>query len=124
MVPSPPHCLRKGSLMPYFESTTDHSRLHYIDYGPASGPVIVFVNSSYFSTEMWEYQMLPLAAEGFRCVGFDRRGHGRSDDVWGGFDLDTLAGDLGALLDHLDLRDITLVGHSFGSTEVIRYLTL
>ncbi|MEU3313748.1 alpha/beta fold hydrolase [Streptomyces sp. NPDC006662] len=110
--------------MPYFESTADRTRLHYIDYGPASGPVIVFVNSSYFSTEMWEYQMLPLADEGFRCVGFDRRGHGRSDDVWGGFDLDTLAGDLGALLDHLDLRDVTLVGHSLGSAEVIRYLTL
>ncbi|MGW1518047.1 alpha/beta fold hydrolase [Streptomyces sp. NPDC002287] len=110
--------------MPYFESTTDRTRLHYVDYGPASGPVIVFVNSSYFSTEMWEHQMLPLAAEGFRCVGFDRRGHGRSDDVWGGFDLDTLAGDLGALLDHLDLRDITLVGHSLGSAEVIRHLTL
>ncbi|MFF4497004.1 alpha/beta fold hydrolase [Streptomyces sp. NPDC001546] len=110
--------------MPYFESTTDRTRLHYVDYGPASGLVIVFVNSSYFSTEMWEHQMLPLAAEGFRCVGFDRRGHGRSDDVWGGFDLDTLAGDLGALLDHLDLRDITLVGHSLGSAEVIRHLTL
>ncbi|MFD9338304.1 alpha/beta fold hydrolase [Streptomyces sp. NPDC060028] len=110
--------------MPYFESTTDHTRLHFVDYGPVSGPVIVFVNSSYFSTEMWEYQMLPLAAEGFRCVGLDRRGHGRSEDVWGGFDLDTLAGDLGALLDHLDLLDVTLVGHSFGTAEVVRHLTL
>ncbi|MET9700510.1 alpha/beta hydrolase [Streptomyces sp. NPDC006529] len=110
--------------MPYFESTADHARLHFVDYGPASGPAIVFVNSSYFSSEMWEYQMLPLAAEGFRCVGFDRRGHGRSEDAWGGFDLDTLAGDLGALLDHLDLLDVTLVGHSFGSVEVVRHLTL
>jgi len=110
--------------MPYFESTTDHTRLHFVDYGPASGPAIVFVNGSYFGTEMWEYQMLPLAAEGFRCVAFDRRGHGRSDDVWDGFDLDTLAGDLGALLDHLDLVDVTLVGHSFGTVEVVRHLTL
>ncbi|MCT9087589.1 alpha/beta hydrolase [Streptomyces sp. ASQP_92] len=110
--------------MPYFTSTTDRTRLHFVDYGPASGPALVFVSSSYFGTEMWEYQMLPLAAEGFRCVGLDRRGHGRSDDVWDGFDLDTLAGDLGALLDHLDLRDVTLVGHSFGTAEVVRHLTL
>ncbi|MFF1344297.1 alpha/beta fold hydrolase [Streptomyces sp. NPDC058290] len=110
--------------MPYFESTTDNTHLHFVDYGPASGPVIVFVNSSYLSTEMWEYQMLPLAAEGFRCVGLDRRGHGRSEDVWGGFDLDTLARDVGALLDQLDLHDVTLVGHSFGTVEVLRYLTL
>ncbi|MET9885392.1 alpha/beta hydrolase [Streptomyces sp. NPDC006430] len=110
--------------MPYFETSTDGTRLHFVDYGPAGGPVLVFVNSSYFGTEMWEYQMLPLAAEGFRCVGFDRRGHGRSDDVWSGFDLDTLAGDLGALLDHLDLRDVTLVGHSIGAAEAVRYLTL
>ncbi|MEV3853750.1 alpha/beta hydrolase [Streptomyces sp. NPDC050095] len=89
-----------------------------------SGPAIVFVNGSYFGTEMGECQMLPLATEGFRYVAFDRRGHGRSEDVWGGFDLDTLAGDLGALLDHLDLRDVTLVGHSFGTAEAVRHLTL
>ncbi|MDY0812581.1 alpha/beta hydrolase [Kitasatospora purpeofusca] len=110
--------------MPYFESATDRTRLHFVDYGPSDGPVVVFVAGSYFGTEMWEYQMLPLAAEGFRCVGFDRRGHGRSEDVWDGFDLDTLAGDLGALLDHLDLREVTLVGHSFGTVEAVRYLTL
>ncbi|WP_329396333.1 alpha/beta hydrolase [Streptomyces melanogenes] len=110
--------------MPYFETSTDGTRLHYVDYGPREGRTVVFVNSSYFGTEMWEFQMLPLAAEGYRCVGLDRRGHGRSDDVWGGFDLDTLAGDVGALLDHLDLTDITLVGHSVGTAEVVRYLTL
>lgn len=110
--------------MPYFETSTDGTRLHYVDYGPRDGRTVVFVNSSYFGTEMWEFQMLALAGEGFRCVGFDRRGHGRSDDVWGGFDLDTLAGDVGALVDHLDLGDITLVGHSIGTAEIVRYLTL
>lgn len=109
--------------MPYFDSPVDGARLHFVDYGPATGPVIVFVNSSYFGTEMWEHQMLPLAEEGYRCVGLDRRGHGRSDDVWGGFDLDSLADDLDGLLRHLDLRDITLVGHSLGSAEVVRCLT-
>ncbi|WP_030758242.1 alpha/beta fold hydrolase [Streptomyces griseus] len=110
--------------MPYFESAVDRTRLHFVDYGPPDGPVLVFVSGSYFGTEMWEHQMLPLATEGFRCVGLDRRGHGRSEDVWGGFDLDTLARDLGALLDHLDLRDVTLVGHSIGTAEAVRYLTL
>ncbi|MFE9118447.1 alpha/beta fold hydrolase [Streptomyces sp. NPDC007172] len=109
--------------MAYFRTSTDGTRLHFIDYGPADGPALVFVNSAYFDTGMWEFQMLPLAAEGYRCVGFDRRGHGRSEDVWGGFDLDTLADDLGALLDHLDLRDVTLIGHSLGTAEAVRYLT-
>ncbi|WP_328537414.1 alpha/beta fold hydrolase [Streptomyces sp. NBC_00344] len=112
--------------MPYFATPTDGTRLHYIDYGDpgtTAERTIVFVNSSYFGTEMWEYQMLPLAADGFRCVGLDRRGHGRSDDVWDGFDLDTLADDVAALLDHLDLTGVTLVGHSLGSAEIVRMLT-
>ncbi|MFD5585962.1 alpha/beta fold hydrolase [Streptomyces sp. NPDC058733] len=109
--------------MPYFASPVDGTRLHFVDYGPADGPVIVFVNSAYFGTEMWEAQMIPLAEEGFRCVALDRRGHGRSDDVWGGFDLDGLADDVHGLLDHLDLRAVTLVGHSVGTVECVRCLT-
>ncbi|MEU5598321.1 alpha/beta hydrolase [Streptomyces sp. NPDC020298] len=109
--------------MPYFESPVDGVRLHYVDYGLADGPVVVFVNSAWLGSEMWEFQMLPLAAAGYRCVSMDRRGHGRSDDVWGGFDLDSLADDLRGLLDHLDLREVTMVGHSLGSVEVVRCLT-
>lgn len=109
--------------MPYFTSPVDGARLHFVDYGPADGPVIVFVNSAYFGTDMWQAQMMPLAEEGLRCVGLDRRGHGRSDDVWGGFDLDGLADDLHGLLDHLDLRAVTLVGHSVGTAEAVRCLT-
>ncbi|MGW3116564.1 alpha/beta fold hydrolase [Streptomyces sp. NPDC001107] len=109
--------------MPYFASPADAAQLHYVDYGPADGPVAVFVNSAYLGTEMWEFQMLPLAARGYRCVGLDRRGHGRSDDVWNGYDLDTLADDLHGLLDHLDLRAVTLIGHSVGSAEIVRCLT-
>ncbi|MGW2486018.1 alpha/beta fold hydrolase [Streptomyces sp. NPDC001606] len=109
--------------MPYYQSPVDGTRLHYVDHGPAAGPVAVFVASAYMGHEMWEYQMLPLAEAGYRCVGLDRRGHGRSDDVWSGYDLDTLADDLYGLLDHLDLREATLVGHSVGTGEVIRCLT-
>jgi len=59
----------------------------------------------------------------FRCVAYDRRGHGRSYWSWDGYGYDTLADDLGALLDHLDLRNLTLVSHSAGSGEIVRYLT-
>ncbi|MFJ3305265.1 alpha/beta fold hydrolase [Streptomyces sp. NPDC086549] len=109
--------------MPYFESPVDGVRLHYVDHGPADGPVIVFVTSAWLGSEMWEFQMLPLTKAGYRCVSMDRRGHGRSDDVWGGFDLDTLADDLHGILDHLDLREVTFVGHSVGTAEIVRCLT-
>lgn len=109
--------------MPYFSTAGDRSRLHYVDYGPGDGPVIVFITSTYFGTEIWERQMVPLAEQGYRCVSFDRRGHGRSADVWDGFDLDTLADDVAAFIAHLDVRDVTLVGHSIGSAEAVRYLT-
>ncbi|MEW2619031.1 alpha/beta hydrolase [Streptomyces sp. NPDC048106] len=109
--------------MPYYESPVDGTRLHYADHGPASGAVAVFVASAYLGHEMWEHQMLPLAEAGYRCVGLDRRGHGRSDDVWRGYDLDTLADDLQGLLDHLGLREVTLIGHSVGTAEVVRCLT-
>ncbi|MBV2357096.1 alpha/beta hydrolase [Streptomyces sp. J2-1] len=109
--------------MPYFESPVDGVRLHYADHGPASGPVAVFAASAYLGHEMWESQALPLAEAGFRCVGYDRRGHGRSDDAWSGYDLDTLADDLHGLLAHLGLRRATLIGHSVGAAEVVRCLT-
>jgi non-heme chloroperoxidase len=109
--------------MPYLSSPTDGTRLHYTDYGPARGPAVVFLSSSYFGTEMWEHQTLPLASGGVRCVALDRRGHGHSDDVWDGFGLDTLADDVAGLLDHLDLRDVTLAGHSVGAAEAVRHVT-
>ncbi|MFD8717399.1 alpha/beta fold hydrolase [Streptomyces sp. NPDC059629] len=109
--------------MPYYESPADGTRLYYADHGPATGPVAVFTASAYVGHEMWEYQMLPLAEAGYRCVALDRRGHGRSAESWDGYDLDTLADDLYGLLDHLDLRGTTLIGHSVGTAEVVRCLT-
>lgn len=67
--------------------------------------------------------MFRLAEAGIRCVAFDRRGHGRSGQPEGGYDFDTLADDLGAVLDQLDLRDVTLVEHSLGTGEVVHYLS-
>jgi non-heme chloroperoxidase len=105
--------------MPYIP-TRDHTRLFYVDGG--SGTPIVFVASAWFDSRMWEFQMTDLVDRGFRCIAYDRRGHGRSDTPWDGYDYDTLADDLAALLDHLDLRDAMLVSHSAGGGEIVRYL--
>ncbi|RMI33959.1 alpha/beta fold hydrolase [Nocardia stercoris] len=102
-------------------TTVDGTELFYRDYG--TGRPIVFVHSMLMSSDMWQHQMLHLVAHGHRTVAYDRRGHGRSDDPGTGYDFDTLADDLAALLDRLQLTDVTLVGHSMGGGEVIRYLT-
>src|SRR5919106_3420038 len=106
--------------MPFIE-TTDRTQLFYTDGG--IGKPVVFVASAWLSSRMWEFQLPPLVARGRRCIAYDRRGHGRSDWPWDGYDYDTLADDLATLLERLDLRDATLVGHSMGGGEVVRYLT-
>ncbi|AEM85643.1 alpha/beta fold hydrolase [Streptomyces violaceusniger] len=106
--------------MPHFEGS-DGTSLFYTDWG--QGKPVVFVAGAWLSSSSWEFQMLPLSGAGLRCVAFDKRGHGRSDWVGHGFDYDTLADDLAALLERLDLREVTLVAHSMGGGEVIRYLT-
>lgn len=102
-------------------TSSDNTQLYYKDWG--SGPIVVFMHAWAMSSDMWQYQMNALAELGYRCIAGDRRGHGRSDDPGTGFDLDTLAGDLDALVEHLDLHDITLVAHSLGGGEAIRYVT-
>ncbi len=72
---------------------------------------------------MWSYQLTDLMTAGFRCTIYDRRGHGRSDRPPTGYDIDTLADDLAAVIEGLDLYGITLIGHSMGTAEVARYLT-
>jgi non-heme chloroperoxidase len=71
---------------------------------------------------MWDGQMLFLAQHGFRVVAHDRRGHGRSSQAWSGNDMDGYADDLAAVIEALDLKDITMVGHSTGGGEVARYI--
>jgi non-heme chloroperoxidase len=66
--------------------------------------------------------MEPLSRQGFRCIAYDCRAHGRSSDPGGGFDFDTLAEDLAALIEQLNLNGLTLIGHSFASGEIVRYL--
>ncbi|MGD3110602.1 alpha/beta fold hydrolase [Streptomyces sp. YGL11-2] len=98
----------------------DGTRLWYEDYG--QGETLVFVSSAMLPTDMWEYQIPFFVERGFRCVAFDRRGHGRSDRPSSGYDYDSTADDLAALLEHLDLREVTLVGHSMGGAEIARLL--
>jgi non-heme chloroperoxidase len=101
--------------------TTDGTRLAYEDYG--QGEPIVFVASAMLCADMWEYQIPYFVERGYRCIALDRRGHGRSDRPSAGYDVGTGADDLAALIEHLDLREVTLVGHSMGGAEVARYLT-
>ena len=74
------------------------------------------------SSDAWDGQMLFLAQKGFRVVAHDRRGHGRSSQAWSGTDMDGYADDLAAVIEALDLKDATLVGHSTGGGEVARYI--
>lgn len=101
--------------------TPDGTSLFVRDWG--DGRPLVFLAGWTLSSAMWGYQMTPLSQDGFRCVAIDRRAHGRSDDPGRGFDFDTLADDLAAVLESLALRDVTLVAHSFASGEAVRYLT-
>ncbi|GCE15431.1 alpha/beta fold hydrolase [Tengunoibacter tsumagoiensis] len=106
--------------MPRIE-TNDHASLYYRSWG--IGKPVVFVSGYAWSGAMWEYQMISLSEQGVRCIAYDRRGHGRSDDPGDGYDFNTLADDLAQLLTQLDLREVTLVGQSMGCCEIARYLS-
>lgn len=101
-------------------TTTDGTTLFYRDWG--RGRPIVFLASWALDSRAWDRHMLHFGALGYRCIGLDRRGHGRSDDPGQGYQLDRLADDVAELLEHLDLREATLVTHSMASGEVARYL--
>ncbi len=103
-----------------FLRTADGVELFYKDWG--SGKPVVFVHGWPLNADMWDYQMEPLSREGLRTIAYDRRGFGRSGQPGGRYDYDVLADDLAALLDELDLRDVTLVGFSMGGGEVARYV--
>ncbi|HUA42524.1 MAG TPA: alpha/beta hydrolase [Streptosporangiaceae bacterium] len=105
--------------MTYF-TTGDGIRLFYEDWG--HGRPIVLVSTWAMSSGMWENQVPFLTQHGLRCVTYDRRGTRRSDVASDGYDFDTLADDTAALIDHLGLREATLVGHSMGTGEVTRYM--
>ena len=101
-------------------TTKDGTTIYYKDWG--TGPVITFSHGWPLSSDAWDGQMLFLAQRGFRLVAHDRRGHGRSSPASAGNDMDGYADDLAAVIDALNLTDITMVGHSTGGGEVTRYI--
>ncbi|MCQ4263281.1 alpha/beta hydrolase [Stutzerimonas stutzeri] len=103
-------------------TTADGVQLYYKDWGPKDGPVVTFSHGWPLNSDSWESQMLFLASEGYRVVAHDRRGHGRSSQPWEGNDMDHYADDLAAVIEALNLKDVTLVGFSTGGGEVARYI--
>ncbi len=101
-------------------TTKDGTQIYYKDWG--TGKPIVFSHGWPLSADAWDPQMLFLGRQGYRVIAHDRRGHGRSGQSWVGNDLDTYADDLAEVIESLDLKDVTLVGHSTGGGEVTRYI--
>ena len=100
--------------------TRDGAQLFHRDWG--EGRPVLFVASWALASEMWAYQVAHLSEKGFRCIAYDRRGHGRSDTPGGAYDMDVLADDLAAVIEGLPLSEVALVGHSMGCAEIIRYV--
>src|SRR5215471_2214357 len=101
--------------MPYVK-VRDGAQIFYKDWG--SGPPVVFSHGWPLNADAWEDQMNFLASNGYRCIAHDRRGHGRSGQPWTGNYMDTYANDLAALMDALDIKRATVIGHSTGGGEV------
>jgi non-heme chloroperoxidase len=113
-------CAQRRRKLPYFESH-DGTSLFYRRWGV--GAPIIFLHAWALNSDVWQPHMIELSERGFSCIALDRRAHGRSDDPGCGFDFDSLSDDVSALLRHLSLTGVTLVGHSIGSAECIRCLT-
>jgi non-heme chloroperoxidase len=105
-----------------FITTSDDVEIFYKDWGPPAGQPVVFSHGWPLQSDSWEAQQLHFADNGFRAIAHDRRGHGRSAQVWDGNDMDHYADDLAAVIDALDLRDVILIGFSTGGGEVARYI--
>jgi non-heme chloroperoxidase len=101
-------------------TTKDGTQIYFKDWG--TGKPVVFSHGWPLSADAWDAQMFFLAHNGYRVIAHDRRGNGRSGQPWNGNDLTTYADDLSELIEALELREVTLVGHSTGGGEVTRYI--
>jgi non-heme chloroperoxidase len=101
-------------------TTRDGTEIYYKDWG--EGPAVTFSHGWPLNADAWDGQLLFLARNGYRAIAHDRRGHGRSSQSSNGNDMDAYADDLAAVVEALNLEDVTLVGHSTGGGEVARYI--
>jgi non-heme chloroperoxidase len=101
-------------------TTNDGTQIYYKDWG--EGPAVTFSHGWPLNADMWDGQMMFLVQNGFHTIAHDRRGHGRSSQASTGNDMNGYADDLAAVIEALDLNDVTLVGHSTGGGEVARYI--
>ncbi len=109
--------------MPYIkvgQENLNDIKIHYEDHG--TGNPVVFIHGFPFSGAAWEKQESVFLKENYRVITYDRRGFGQSSQPSIGYNYDTLADDLQKLITELDLKDVTLVGHSMGTGEIVRYL--
>lgn len=105
-----------------FVTTKDGVNIYYKDWGPKEAQPIVFHHGWPLSADDWDNQMLFFLAQGYRVIALDRRGHGRSDQVSEGHDMDHYAADASAVVESLDLHNAVHVGHSTGGGQVARYV--
>jgi non-heme chloroperoxidase len=103
-------------------TTKDGVEIFYKDWGPKNAQPIVFHHGWPLSSDDWDAQMLYFVGKGYRVIAHDRRGHGRSAQVWDGHDMDHYAADAAAVTEHLDLRNAVHIGHSTGGGEATRYV--
>ncbi len=112
--------LPKGNRTVNTITSKDGTQIYYKDWG--RGPAVTFSHGWPLNADAWDGQMHFLAQQGFRVIAHDRRGHGRSEQASSNNDMDGYADDLAAVIETLDLKNVTLVGHSTGGGEVVRYL--
>ncbi|HVF27196.1 MAG TPA: alpha/beta hydrolase [Pyrinomonadaceae bacterium] len=99
----------------------DGTRLYLKDWG--RGRPVILMHGWPLSADSWDDQALAIAGAGFRTIAYDRRGFGRSGQPWDGYDYDTLADDLAAVVEETGATDAALVGFSMGGGEVARYMS-
>ena len=105
-----------------YVTTKDQTKLYVKDWG--SGRPVIMMSGWPLSADSWDDQAMAVADAGCRAITYDRRGFGRSSQPWSGYDYDTLADDLAAVIDQTGATDAVLVGFSMGGGEVARYMSL